>query len=140
MKKMILTLASVVLLTGCTFANGGSDILGGIQKDFAGAANTIQQDIKGINSQKQRGSDSPLSLQDEIDEVKAQKAKELAPINNQIAAKEAQLRKVLVDTKLSVSQKKSKTSLIQKEINTLKAQKENIEEKYRQKIREFRYN
>ena len=50
------------------------------------------------------------------------------------------MRKVFVDPKLSFSQKKSKTTLLQKEINTLKEQRENVEEKYRQKIREFRYN
>lgn len=138
MRKSFLMMMSVLFLTGCTFAQG--DFMEGIKKDFSNATSTIKDDMKTINQQKLRGNDSPLSVQDMIDEVKAQKNKELEPVNNQIANKEAQLRKVLIDTKLSVSQKKAKTTLIQKEINTLKAQKENIEEKYRQKMREFRYN
>lgn len=138
MRKSFLMMMSVLFLTGCTFAQG--DFMEGIKKDFSNATSTIKDDMKTINQQKLRGNDSPLSVQDMIDEVKAQKNKELEPVNNQIASKEAQLRKVLIDTKLSMSQKKAKTTLIQKEINTLKAQKENIEEKYRQKMREFRYN
>ncbi len=139
MRKSLLLLASALFLTGCTFAQG-NNLIEGIQKDFSNAAGTIKNDMKTINQQKLRGSDSPLSLQDEIDAVKEEKAKELAPINKQIAAKEAQLRNAVIDTKLSMSQKKAKTTLLQKEINTLKTQKEQIEEKYRQKIREFRYN
>lgn len=138
MKKFIFALVVIAIIAAGAYALG-DDFWSGIQKDFSGATSTIQKDMKNVTSQKQRGSGSPLSLQDEIDEVKALKAKELEPVNKQIAAKEAQMRKVLVDTKLSVSQKKAKTALLQKELNTLKTQKENIEEKYRQKIREFRY-
>lgn len=138
MKKTILILALVLGVTGSAWA--ANDIWSGIKKDFQAAQNTIKKDIKTVNSQAQRGADSPLSLQDEIDAVKAKRDKELEPIKKQIAAKEAQYRKVLIDTKMSISQKKSKTSLIQKEISTLKTQKTNIEEKYRKQIQEFRYN
>ena len=139
MKKSFLMMMSVLFLTGCTFAQG-DNFLEGMKKDFSGATSTIKGDMKTLSQQKLRGNDSPMSIQDMIDEVKAQKSKELEPINNQIANKEAQLRKTLLDTKLSISQKKAKTTLIQKEISTLKAQKNNIDEKYRQKMREFRYN
>src|SRR5699024_2425665 len=111
-----------------------------VQNDFSNAAATIKNDMKTINQQKLRGSDSPLSLQDLIDKTKAERDRELEPVKKQIAQKEALMRNTLINMKLKASQKKAKLTILQNEINTLKAQKEQIEEKYRKKIQEFRYN
>lgn len=141
MKKSIPVLAAVLLLAGSSvYAAQNNDIWSNIQQGFKETQKTFQEDIESIKGDRQKSRSSSYSLQDTIDEVKAERDAELKPIDEKIKQKEAQMRKVLLDTKLSMSQKKSKTTLIQKEINTLKEQKENIEENYRQKIREFRYN
>ena len=139
MKKSFLLIASVLLLTGCTFAQG-NDFIASVKSDFSEVSNSFKNDMKTINQQKLRGDDSPLSLQDLIDKTKADRDRELEPINKQISQKEALMRSTLVNMKLKASQKKAKLTILQKEINTLKAQKEQIEEKYRKKIQEFRYN
>ena len=139
MKKSFLLMASVLFLTGCTFAQG-NDFIASVQNDFSNAAATIKNDMKTINQQKLRGSDSPLSLQDLIDKTKAERDRELEHVKKQIAQKEALMRNTLINMKLKASQKKAKLTILQNEINTLKAQKEQIEEKYRKKIQEFRYN
>ena len=140
MKKTILTLAAIFALSGAVYAAENNDFWTNIQKGFQETQKTFQEDIEAIKGDRQKSRSSTYSLQDTIDELKAQRDAELKPIDEKIKQKEAQMRKVLLDTKLSMSQKKSKTTHIQKEINTLKEQKENIEENYRQKIREFRYN
>ena len=137
MKKIIFAFALSFMLTGCT---GASDILSGIQDGFNSATSSLQQDIQDINSRRQQNSDRGIStLQDEISDVREKKKAELEPINKQISEKEGQIVKILMDRKLTASQKKAKTSLIQKDINTLKLQKEQIEEKYRKMIANFRY-
>lgn len=141
MKKSIPVLAAVLLLAGSSvYASQNNDIWSNIQQGFKETQKTFQEDIESIKGDRQKSRSSSYSLQDTIDEVKAERDAELKPIDEKIKQKEAQMRKVFVDPKLSFSQKKSKTTLLQKEINTLKEQRENVEEKYRQKIREFRYN
>ncbi len=141
MKKSIPVLAAVLLLAGSSvYAAQNNDIWSNIQQGFKETQKTFQEDIESIKGDRQKSRSSSYSLQDTIDEVKAERDAELKPIDEKIKQKEAQMRKVFVDPKLSFSQKKSKTTLLQKEINTLKEQRENVEEKYRQKIREFRYN
>ena len=139
MKKSFLLMMSVLFLTRCTFAQG-NDFIASVQNDFSNVAESFKNDMKTINQQKLRGSDSPLSLQDLIDKTKAERDRELEPINKQIAQKEALMRNTLINMKLKASQKKAKLTILQNEINNLKAQKEQIEEKYRKKIQEFRYN
>ena len=141
MKKSIPVLAAVLLLAGSSvYAAQNNDIWSNIQQGFKETQKTFQEDIESIKGDRQKSRSSSYSLQDTIDEVKAERDAELKPIDEKIKQKEAQMRKVFVDPKLSFTQKKSKTTLLQKEINTLKEQRENVEEKYRQKIREFRYN
>lgn len=141
MKKSIPVLAAALLLAGSSvYAAQNNDIWSNIQQSFKETQKTFQEDIESIKGDRQKSRSSSYSLQDTIDEVKAERDAELKPIDEKIKQKEAQMRKVFVDPKLSFSQKKSKTTLLQKEINTLKEQRENVEEKYRQKIREFRYN
>ena len=141
MKKSIPVLAAVLLLAGSSvYAAQNNDIWSNIQQGFKETQKTFQEDIESIKGDRQKSRSSSYYLQDTIDEVKAERDAELKPIDEKIKQKEAQMRKVFVDPKLSFSQKKSKTTLLQKEINTLKEQRENVEEKYRQKIREFRYN
>ncbi len=141
MKKSIPVLAAALLLAGSSvYAAQNNDIWSNIQQGFKETQKTFQEDIESIKGDRQKSRSSSYSLQDTIDEVKAERDAELKPIDEKIKQKEAQMRKVFVDPKLSFSQKKSKTTLLQKEINTLKEQRENVEEKYRQKIREFRYN
>ena len=141
MKKSIPVLAAVLLLAGSSvYAAQNNDIWSNIQQGFKETQKTFQEDIESIKGDRQKSRSSSYSLQDTIDEVKAERDAELKPIDEKIKQKEAQMRKVFVDPKLSFSQKKSKTTLLQKEINTLQEQRENVEEKYRQKIREFRYN
>lgn len=137
MKKTILTLALALCTISSAYA--ASNTWAGIKKDFQNVKSTIQKDINNVNSQAKRGAESSLSVQDEIDALKAKRDKELAPIKNQISAKEAQFRKIIFDTKMSASQKKSKTTLIQKELSTLKTKQKNIEESYRKQINELRY-
>ena len=141
MKKSIPVLAAVLLLAGSSvYAAQNNDIWSNIQQGFKETQKTFQEDIESIKGDRKKSRSRSYSLQDKIDEVKAERDAELKPIDEKIKQKEAQMRKVFVDPKLSFSQKKSKTTLLQKEINTLKEQRENVEEKYRQKIREFRYN
>ena len=141
MKKSIPVLAAVLLLAGSSvYAAQNNDIWSNIQQGFKETQKTFQEDIESIKGDRQKSRSSSYSLQDTIDEVKAERDAELKPIDEKIKQTEAQMRKVFVDPKLSFSQKKSKTTLLQKEINTLKEQRENVEEKYRHKIREFRYN
>ncbi len=139
MKKNFLIIGAIALIASICQVSYSQDLWNGIKNDFSNAANSLKNDIKTTTtSESFRGTSSPLSLQAEIDKVKAKKEKELAPIKQQISNKEAQMRSTIFDTKLSVSQKKAKTTLLQKEINTLKEQQKNIEEKYRQEIRSFR--
>ena len=116
MKKSFLLMASVLFLTGCTFAQG-NDFIASVQNDFSNAAATIKNDMKTINQQKLRGSDSPLSLQDLIDKTKAERDRELEPVKKQIAQKEALMRNTLINMKLKASQKKAKLTILQNEIN-----------------------
>lgn len=139
MKKSFLLVASALIIGGCTFAQG-SDFISSLQNDFTNTKSNIRSDMQAINQQKSRGSNSPLSLQEVIDDVKAERDRELAPIEKQIAQKEALMRNTVVNMKLKASQKKAKLTILQNEISTLKIQKEQIEEKYRKKIQEFRYN
>ena len=137
MKKILLALCASLLLTGCT---GAADIVSDIKSNFDNAANNFQQDIKNIGNKSGTASESgTYTLQDEMAEIRAKKNAELEPINKQISEKEAKIVQILMNKKLTASQKKSKTSLIQKDINTLKLQKEQVEEKYRKMIRDFRY-
>ena len=131
MKKSIPVLAAVLLLAGSSvYAAQNNDIWSNIQQGFKETQKTFQEDIESIKGDRQKSRSSSYSLQDTIDEVKAERDAELKPIDEKIKQKEAQMRKVFVDPKLSFSQKKSKTTLLQKEINTLKEQRENVEEKY----------
>lgn len=139
MKKSIMALIVCVAVMGCAQAYE-NNFLNNVKKDFSNATQSIQNDMKNVTTQSKRGADSPMSLQDEIDSVKARKQVELDVVNKKISDKEAQMRKVIFDTNLTFSQKKSKTSVLQKEIGTLKTQKTNIEEKYRKEIQAFRYN
>lgn len=123
------------MLTGCT-----NDIMTDIQGSFGSAVDKFQKDAKSITTIQAPPSDSDIkTLQSAVDHIKAKKNNELAPINSKISEKEAQIIKILMDKNLTASQKKAKTSLIQADINTLKLQKEKIEEHYRQEIKDFRY-
>ena len=137
MKEILLILFTSLLLTGCTSA---ADMASDIKGNFDNAASNFQQDIKNIGNKSGTASENgSYTLQDEMFEIRAKKNAELEPINKQISEKEAKIVQILMNKKLTASQKKAKTTLIQKDINTLKLQKEQVEEKYRKMIRDFRY-
>ena len=137
MKKILLALFASFILTGCTSA---VDVVSDIQGSFQSAAANFQEDIKNIGNKSGTPSDSgTYTLQDEMAEIRAKKNAELEPVNKQISEREAKIVKILMDKKLTASQKKSKTTILQNEISTLKIQKEQIEEKYRKQVRDFRY-
>lgn len=136
MKKVFMALVLSLALTGCTDASG---IVSDIQNSIDGATANFKKDVAAANTKKEYHN-GVTTLQDAMDDVKEKKKAELEPINKQISEKEAKIVKILMNKDLTTSQKKAKTTLIQKDINNLKAQKEQIEEKYRKIISDYRYN
>ncbi len=133
MKKIIAILGVSLLLTGCT-------ALDDIQQTVNDVAKNAREDIQGTQNENSVTKQSGVkTLNDEMNRLNAMKNAELKAINKQISEKEGKIAKILIDTKLSASQKKAKTSVLQKDIQTLKAQKENVEEKYRNEFRNFGY-
>lgn len=133
MKKIISILGISLLLTGCT-------ALDDIQQTVNDVAKNAKEDIQGVQNENSITKQSGVkTLNDEMNRLNDMKNAELKAIDKQISEKEGQIAKVLINTKLSASQKKAKTSVLQKDIQTLKAQKEKVVEKYRNEFRNFGY-
>ena len=62
-----------------------------------------------------------------VNQANSAKAKQEGIIKNQISMKEAQIKKINSDAKLTASQKKAKVTLIEKDIATLKAELKNLQ-------------
>lgn len=136
MKKILAILMASMLLTGCTSAQ---NTLNDIKSTLDSTMNNAKQDIKSATTMPENKLDGVKTVGDKMKIVNEQKNAELAVIDKQIQEKEIKIAKILVDTKLTNSQKKAKTSLLQKDIVTLKQQKENVIEKYRNIMRNFKY-
>lgn len=136
MKKILAILMASMLLTGCTPAQ---NTLNDIKSTLDSTMNNAKQDIKSATTMPENKLDGVKTVGDKMKIVNEQKNAELAVIDKQIQEKEIKIAKILVDTKLTNSQKKAKTSLLQKDIVTLKQQKENVIEKYRNIMRNFKY-
>lgn len=136
MKKILTVIMASLLLAGCTSAQ---DTLNDIKNTMDDTINHAKQDIKSATTMPENKVEGVKTVGDKMKVVNEQKSAELAVIDKQIQEKEIKIAKILVDTKLTNSQKKAKTSLLQKDIATLKKQKENVIEKYRNIMRNFRY-
>jgi len=126
-----------LLLTGAAYAESFID---GIKNDFNSFTSTMFRNNNAVttNQRNRNGYDDSVHIEDEIKAINAKRDKEIEPIDKQIEEKNTQLKNTLTASNLTLSQKKAKMSLIQKEINTLKTRKTNIEEKYAKEVREMR--
>ena len=135
MKKIITALMLSITLTGCTATDDFMSEVNSIKESF-------QNDMKaGVKTTKYRGDDGNVKvLSNVMSDLNARRDAELKAINKKIHDREFQIAKIVIDTNLTSSQKKAKTSLLQNEINDLKQQKDAVEWKYKQKFRNFQFD
>ncbi len=135
MKKLVtLIILGVIAYFGYTHFD---EIKEKATSEFFGLFSGFQKDYEKKTNLARSGYDE-ISVQSEIDRLKKQKSYEIGLINKQIAQRDNQLKQIMMNNELSFSDKKAKTEQIQKNIDKLKAQRQDVEEKYRKLIKETR--
>lgn len=137
MKKIGIVLAATLLLTGCS----GQEMLDNIKETADATVTNFQQDVKNLTDmpERQMRNQGLTTLGGKMEKLNARKKADIAKIDKQIQEKQMEIAKILIDTKISNEKKKTKTSVLQKQISELKQQKERTIEAYRNKLRNFQY-
>ena len=137
MKKIITAFMATLLLTGCT----GQEMVDNIKETVDATIANFQQDVKNLKDmpEQQMTSQGLTTLGGKMEKLNERKKADLAVLDKQIQAKQLEIAKILMDTKMPNDKKKVQTSELQKQINDLKQQKEHTIEMYRNRLRNFQY-
>lgn len=137
MKKIITAFVATLLLTGCT----GQEMVDNIKETVDATIANFQQDVKNLKDmpEQQMTSQGLTTLGGKMEKLNERKKADLAVLDKQIQAKQLEIAKILMDTKMPNDKKKVQTSELQKQINDLKQQKEHTIEMYRNRLRNFQY-